>query len=302
MRTSSLVYLIKEGARNVYHNRLMSFASIGVLVACLLLIGSAVLLSVNINSIIGFVENQNEVVVFIKDDATQSDADDIQKKLESIKNITSIKYISKEDGLKKYREMFGETSYLLDGLDNAENPLPNSFRISVDDLSILKETISEIQQINGVIKINAALEIADTVTEVKHAVAIAGSFIVALLVIVSFVIIANTIKITVFNRRKEINIMKYVGATDSFIRLPFIIEGMLIGLISAVIAFFALWIGYGYLVDWVMKNPSPMIASIYTNIVPFVQIAKPLSLGFLGSGIGIGVIGSMMFVRKYLKV
>ncbi|HAN43957.1 MAG TPA: ABC transporter permease, partial [Ruminococcaceae bacterium] len=216
--------------------------------------------------------------------------------------ITSIKYISKEDGLKKYREMFGETSYLLDGLDNAENPLPNSFRISVDDLSILKETISEIQQINGVIKINAALEIADTVTEVKHAVAIAGSFIVALLVIVSFVIIANTIKITVFNRRKEINIMKYVGATDSFIRLPFIIEGMLIGLISAVIAFFALWIGYGYLVDWVMKNPSPMIASIYTNIVPFVQIAKPLSLGFLGSGIGIGVIGSMMFVRKYLKV
>ncbi len=308
MRGSSFGYLVKEGCRSIYSNRMMSLASIGVLVACLLLIGSSLLFTLNVNSIAGYVESTNEVVVFIEDELEQEQVDMIDLSLSMMDNVANTEYISKEQALENEKEYLGDAAILFetfgDGEDGVmDNPFPSSFVVKVKDLSKLKETQSAMEKIDGVEKVNAPTEVADILSSIKKAVSTGGVAIVAILLLVSLVIIANTIKITVFNRRKEINIMKFVGATDSFIRLPFIVEGTLIGLLSALISFFLLWGGYHYLIQWVGENQSTWVQTmICTNIVPFKDIYPQLLLYFCGGGILIGVFGSMFFVRKYLKV
>ena len=159
-----------------------------------------------------------------------------------------------------------------------------------------------LESISGVSAVRAPDAVAEAFSSIKRAVSVSGMFIVAILIVVSLVIIANTIKVTVFNRRKEINIMKYVGATDAFIRLPFFVEGFLLGLLSALLAFGLLWVGYNYVLDAVSLNPSAFIQSAYQNTIPFEEVALELLAWFAGGGIGIGVFGSMFFVNRYLKV
>lgn len=301
MRGSSFGYLVKEGARSIYANRLMSVAAVGVLAACLMLIGSAALFSLNINQMVSFVEDQNEVVVFVRDDADQATIDAIDASLHMIANINQIEYVSREQGLEEQRDAFGEDAYLLDPLAE-DNPLPNSFRISVDDLSLLPDTLAKIDAISGVDFSRAPEEMADTITGVKRAVYVAGSSVVIILAVVSLIIIANTIKVTVFNRRKEINIMKYVGATDSFIRLPFLVEGMLLGLISALLAFGIIWLTYDSIIDWLHSFSSAWIGGLLKNAIPFEVIGLRMLGAFSLAGMGIGMLGSMIFVRRYLKV
>ena len=160
----------------------------------------------------------------------------------------------------------------------------------------------QVAAIEGIESVKAPNEVADILTSIKHAVAAGGFFIVALLIAVSLVIIANTIKVTVFNRRKEISIMKFVGATDLFIRLPFFVEGFLLGLLSALVAFGLLWVGYDYLLQMIAENPSSWIQQAYQSLLPFKEMALRLLGWFAGGGIGVGVFGSMFFVNRYLKV
>lgn len=178
-------------------------------------------------------------------------------------------------------------------MNNPENPLPNSFRLRIKDLSILSSTIMKLEAVEGIESVKAPTEVAEILSSIKRAVYSGGMFIVLILMAVSLVIIANTIKITVFNRRKEINIMKYVGATDGFIRLPFIVEGFLLGIISAVLAFGVLWLGYNYVLQVLAENPSAWINQIYQNTIPFQKVALQMAAWFGGGGIGIGVFGSM---------
>lgn len=305
MRGSSFGYLIRVGIKSVFKNRLMSFAAIGVLVACLMLIGSAGLLSLNVNSVIGALENQNEVMVFVLDEVDEQGLDNLDLDLHSIDNIKTITFISKEQTLEDYKIKLteeGEDSGLLSDLEGEENPYPNAFKLMVEDLSRLTETIDKLVGLEGVERVNAPTDIASTIVAIKQAVYIGGVGIVVVLGIVALIIIANTIKITVFNRRKEINIMKFVGATDSFIKLPFIIEGMVLGIISASLAFFLVWGGYTYLITWMSGNQSPLFLMFEGQIVPFVDIAVLMFGAFLGAGVIIGVGGSMIFVRRYLRV
>lgn len=303
MRTSSFGYLIKEGARNIYTNRLMSLASVGVLVACLLLIGASVLFSLNINSFVGYAEEQNEVVVFLYDDLDEELLGQLDAQLEGMDNVSDIRFISKEQGLTEWVAGIegGEESGLFDGLFT-DNIMPDSYRLRVDDMSRMNETVEALNAIQGVELVRAPVEVAQTITSLKQAVTVGGSAIVLLLIAVAAVIIANTIKITVFNRRKEINIMKFVGATDIFIRMPFIVEGLLLGLLSSLLAFGALWGGYNALLTWLTKDPVSWFSSIVGNMIQFSAIALPLFASFVIMGVGIGTIGSMIFVRKYLKV
>lgn len=301
MRGSSLGYLVKQGFKSVYTNRVMSLAAIGVLVACMLLIGSSMIVSYNVNGIVGFVEDQNEVVAFLNMDLTSDEKKDVDDAINSLSNVNKVTFISGKEGLIEWMVSLGDDSVYLDGLEN-ETILPDSYRLMLDDLSILDKTEDELNSIAGVDKVIAPVEVAKTLTNIKTAVYFCGSFIVAILIAVSFVIIGNTIKITVFNRRKEINIMKMVGATDTFIRFPFFIEGLLLGIISATISFFLLWGGYELAIKWLVDNSVMWMNSLQGNMLRFETIALKLYLELLLGGTLVGTCGSMIFVRKYLRV
>lgn len=301
MKGSSFSYLIKEGARNIWVNRMMSLASIGILVSCMLLIGSAILLSINLNGMVSYVENQNEMVAFLEDSADDVTVSAVEAALNSNDNVDSFAFVSREEALERYSEIVPDS--LLENLEqDKEEVFPLSFRITLKDLSLIDETTAQIESIPGIMRVNAPTNVAETVTGIKRAVYICGSGIIIILLAVTLIIIANTIKVTVFNRRKEINIMKFVGATDRFIRMPFVVEGILLGVISACIAYLLLWGGYTYLINYVQTQASATLPAFLKNLVPFSQVAKQLLASFAVGGIAIGVFGSMIFVRKHLKV
>ena len=301
MRGSSFGYLVKEGFRNIYQNRIISIAAIGVLVACLLLVGVSMLFTINVNEIVGYFESQNEIVVFLVDDARGEDITDINDQLKSMPNISDVEFVSREDGLIEWMEELGDDGTLLEWLIE-DNPLQNSFRITVKDLSQMEETVDLIRDIGGVDSISASNEVAKAVTGLKQAVSQGGMAVVGLLAAVSLSIISNTIRITVFNRRKEISIMKYVGATDAFIRLPFLSEGILLGMISAVISFLMLWGGYELFIYWLESSSLIWGELVLGQLVDFLDVAPKIFLSFLGAGTAIGGFGSVAFVGKYIKV
>ena len=207
MRGSSFVYLIKEGFRNIYQNRVISIAAIGVLMACLLLVGSSMLFTINVNELVGYFESQNEIMVFLDDDVEGEELTEFDSKLKNIANVSSAVFISREEGLRDWMEELGDDGTLLEWrLD--DNPLQNSYRVTVKDLSVMEDTVGMIADINGVDTISASNEVARAVTGLKQAVTLGGMAVVAILAAVSLMIVANTITITVFNRRKEISIMK----------------------------------------------------------------------------------------------
>ena len=302
MRGSSFGYLVKEGVKNIYANRLMSFASIGTLVACMLLIGSSLLLSMNVNVVVGHFETQNEIVAYLYDDVTQEQVFQIDQQIAMIDNIYDTIYLDKDAVLQEQQAMLGDLGPLLDSLEGDENPLPATYRMKVTDLAQLSSTVMRVEAIDGVEMVHSPDQVAEVFVSLKNAISTGGMFIVAILIVVSLVIIGNTIKVTVFNRRKEINIMKYVGATDGFIRLPFFVAGFLLGLLSALISFGLLWAGYNYIMEIIAENPSIWIEQAYANVIQFKDISVRMLGWFAGGGIGIGVFGSMFFVNKYLKV
>lgn len=303
MFKNSFGYLVKEGLRNIRTNRQMSVASIGVLIACMVLIGGALMLSFNINSLMGYVESFNEVVVWIDDDLGSAGTEMLKQEIAALPNITSNQYISKEDALKELGETLGSQSFL-DGFQQYadENPLPASFRLKVDSLENLSETVKKLETLPGVESVESSNEVATTLMGIKTAIHVAGLTIVTILMVVSIIIIANTVRVTIFNRRREINIMKYVGATNAFIRFPFLVEGMVIGLISALIAFGLLWVGTHFLYQWVGQSASGWLQLAYQSLIPFGSIAPQMLLGFAGAGVLFGMVGSFIFVGKYLKV
>ena len=221
--------------------------------------------------------------------------------LDKNSNVDSFSFVSREEALERYSEIVPDS--LLENLEqDKEEVFPLSFRITLKDLSLIDETTAQIESIPGIMRVNAPTNVAETVTGIKRAVYICGSGIVIILLAVTLIIIANTIKVTVFNRRKEINIMKFVGATDLFIRMPFVVEGVLLGVISACLAYLILWGGYTYLMNYVQTQAATTLSAFLKNLVPFSQVAKQLLASFAVGGVAIGVFGSMIFVRKHLKV
>lgn len=303
MFKNSWGYLFREGFRNIRANRQMSVASIGILIACMILIGGALMLSLNINSLMGYVESFNEVVVWVKDDLDEAGIRTLGSSLESIENIAAVEYVSKEAALEELTETLGSESFLAGFSEyGEENPLPASYRIKVNSIENISETEKAIAALNGVDSMESSAEVANTLVGIKTAIHVAGLVIVAILMVVSVIIIANTIRVTIFNRRREINIMKFVGATNAFIRFPFLVEGMVIGLVSAIVAFALLWVGNNYFYQWIGQSASGWLQLAHQSLIPFITIAPQMLLGFAAAGVLFGVIGSFIFVGKYLKV
>ena len=299
MKLHNFFYLIRQGIKSVFKNRLMSFSCIGVLVACMLLIGASVMFTMTVNNIVTDVEQTNQFVAYLEPTASTKKVDE---ELSKISNIIEIKFIPKADALKDVKEKIGDGADSFLGLEGRENPLPDKYVLRISDSELMERTVSEVKAIRGVEKVNASIDVAQILSGIKRTVYYAGVGIVAILIVVSLAIITNTIKITVFSRRREINIMKYVGATDMFIRLPFLVEGLLIGIIAAIISFAVMGIGYPYLMGWANETYGTMLGIIFDNAAQFEDVAWQLLGGFSAIGVIIGLLSSTVFVRKHLRV
>ncbi len=294
-------YLIREGLRSLWQNKMMTLASVAVLSACLLLIGAAGLLSVNLNAAMQTIEDQNEVEIFILDSATEDQQTALANTIKNDATLQNYVYVSKQDALNEMKQKFGEDNPLLEGYEE-DNPFPASYRVQLKDLATLKDTVAVYEALEGIEQINAPTDVADTLLSVSNLVTTVCFVFVAILVGVSLLIISNTIRLTVFNRRREINIMKYVGATNWFIRIPFLVEGMAIGLISALIAFGLITLGYGSVMDMLAKTTSPFIANLSGGMVPYSGLWPVVLTGFIAGGVGTGAIGSLVSMQKHLEV
>ena len=301
MRGSSIGYLIRQGITNTWLNRMMSAASIGILTACLILVGGSGLLAVNVRDLFEAVENQNEVVIFVKDDATAQENKALGETLESLDYVSEVHYVSKADALEEQKEYMGAQGHLLDGLEN-DNPLPASYRVTLNGLEHIDTLLSQVSLEPGVDTISAPKDLANTLTGVEKTMLVLGSIIIGILIVASAVVISNTIRLTVFARRREINIMKYVGATDSFIRLPFVVEGVTIGIISALLAFGILYGIYRSLGAFLTGSGLSWLSGVANGLVPFEQLWYYVLGGFGIAGIIIGAIASSISIRRYLKV
>lgn len=298
---NSFFYLVNQGFKNLWNNRLMSLASIGVLVSCMLLIGAAALLSVNVSSIVDAVEDQSEAIVYLEDGLDDAAVEEVRDGLIATGKVATIEFISKEDALHAMMESMGDDGMLFEAYKK-ENNLPDSFRITFDDVSDLENTVMHIEALLGVDSVSALTEVAEVITGVKNMAYVGGTIIIGLLIVVSLMIIGNTIKITVFSRRREVNIMKYVGATNGFIRLPFIVEGISLGVISGAISYGIIYFAYDYLVKWVSSQSATWFSQIISDLVPFSVLSDYLLLGFIGGGAFIGLFGCVAFIGKHLKV
>lgn len=301
MRASSFRYLVKSGVKNLWNNRMMTIASVGTLIACLLIVGFAVLFSINVDSIVEYMGQQNEIVVFMELDTPEEYMSAMKDDLAEMDGLGTITYISRQQAFEDYKAKLGDKADILDGMED-DHYLPASFRAKILDPEKVDILMTSIRRMDYVNEVQAPTDLAKTLVSVRRMVNTFGGAVIAALVAVSLVIITNTIRASVFNRRKEINIMKYVGATNSFIRIPFLVEGVLLGVIAAVIAYLAIWGGYTVFLNAMSTESSSWLSSITQHVMPFRQVSGKLMLWFLVAGILTGGLGSTFSMRGHLKV
>ena len=354
MKMGSVKYLVGEGVKNTWVNRLMSLASVGVLVACMVIIGLAILISENVNKAVGNLEQQNVVMAYMKDyswalygdkdvssdkssnsssaaassdsatssatSGTESTSGDEKADENGVKqsdyivhseeeakalcdeiakldNVASVTYVSPEEGLESVKKsMFeGQESYFSFLDEKNGNPMSGAAKIQMKDMSRFDETVEQVKKFDGISDIQSQSDLAEKITAIKKGIGIAGFWIIAILMVIALVIVSNTIRVTMYNRKLEISIMKAVGATDSFVRIPFVVEGMLIGVVSALIAEGLLYFCYRVATETIIGTLGT------SDIVHYSDVAGWLLIVFIGIGIFAGVLGSVIMISKYLR-
>ena len=282
-------------------NRLMTFASMGVLTVCMVLIGLAYLLGVNVDAIVEYIGEQNESIVYLEDGLSEEQIADIDSQIRATPGVVSVTYVSPEDVLATYSSMLDEYANMYEAFEN-DNPFSANYRVVIEDISQLEQISDELGQIEGVATVSAPLELSQAFTSIQRVVSYASYGLVAVLAIVSIVVINNTIRITVFARRKEIGIMKLVGATNGFIRFPFFVEGTTSGLISAAIASGIVCGAYYGLCKWYAENPSNFSQMFGGELVPLTSVWYYIVIGFVVLGFVLCGIGTATSIRKHLNV
>lgn len=295
MKGTSLKYLTHEGFRNVWVNRLMSLASVTVLMACLIIMGAGIMIYFNINNVVDKVQSQNVVMVYVADDASEDETTQIGTSLKGISNVESCEFVPKEVAFQEQIQSMGGDAALFEGFD--EIPLPDAYKVTVKDLSQFENTVSQIKQINKVDSVRENSDLASKLLSLRHAVSIVSVGLVIMLFLVALFIISNTIRITMFSRKLEISIMKAVGATNWFIRWPFMIEGMILGTISGIVSLGVLWGLYAV----AEKVFAQTLSLIGFSLVPFSEYWWQILLVFVAIGLFTGGFGSLVSMAKYLK-
>ena len=296
MRINNLGYLLKEGIKGIFTHGFMSFAAICVTVACLLIVGSFSILTYNVNIMVEELNQTNEILAYVDDTLSDAEAKSVGTKINMLDNVLQADFIPREQALEEFIADHQDEEESFGGLDAKD--LRHRFRVVLEDNRLIEETDQAIQDVPGVVKTIAEYELAEgfsTIQDVLHIVSIG---IIAVLLAVSLLIISNTVKLAMYDRKDEIAIMKMVGATNGFIRLPFVVEGFTLGMLGAAMAFGLEWVMYDAMVDKI----SQVDALQLFQFVPFQQLLIPMVVTFAATGMFVGVVGSWTAIRKFMDV
>lgn len=288
-------YFFKEGLSNMFTHGFMSFAAVGITVACLVIMGTFSLVALNAQNLLDELESENEILAFVDESFSEEEARGLAEKIEQADNVAGVEFISRETALKALQEKY-EDDPLFEDLDN--EVLRHRYTIRMVNIENMGDTVESVKAIEGIAKVRAYEELSTGFVAVRNITGVVCIALIAILFIVSMFIISNTIKLTTFDRREEIAIMKMVGATDSFIRWPFVYEGLLIGLLSAVVAFALQWLLYGAVANGIAGSDTIELI----HVIDFKKIWAPVATVFAFAGVFIGVCGSLSAIHKFLKV
>ncbi len=301
MKFSGVKYLVEQGVDNVWKNRMMAFASFCVLLVSLLLVGLSVLLYYNVNSIIGGIEEKNEVIVYFDDTTTDEQLTEIGETLSQMENISEVNFYSKEEAFLSLRDSMAEYEVLFESLGD-DNPLVDAYRLRVADISRISDTIAAIEKMDHIYSIRAPYDFVNILIQLRTILTwVMGAIIVAM-IIVSMVIISNTTKASVYARREEIQIMKYVGASNAFIRLPFFIEGMITGFLAGCSALIITWLVYDSIVGILQEQVALLSIIGMGSIIQFSSIYVTVTLAYVCGGALVGAIGSVVSTTRHIDV
>ena len=299
MKYNVLTYLIGEGFANIFKNKKQTATSFGTMCLIMIFFGICFMLVGNFNHFIKEVESVQGIQVYIQNDATDEEVKQIGEQIQALEGVNTTEYVSKEVALQHMKDKFGEKSYLLDVYDES-NVFPASYVVTLTDLNLKSDVQSKIWEIGNIKKITSSDETISALVKIARGIKIGSYIIIAALICVNVFIISNTIKLTVYARRKEISIMKYVGATNGFIRWPFIVEGIIIGLIAGAISL-AIIAGLYVLIEQNLAFVS-FLSKLGLTLLEFGDMFNLILVVYLVLGVGIGVLGSSLSMRKYLKV
>ena len=295
MRLNNLGYLLKEGFKGIFTHGFMSFAAVCVTIACLVIVGSFSILAYNLDVMVEELNQTSEILVYIDADLPDAEARSIGTKINLLDNVLQATFISREEALEDFiADHDGDSAF--SGVQASD--LRHRYIVSLEDNLLMQQTDEQLKQLPGVAKTNAAYELAEGFSTIQSVLHIVSYAVVAVLLVVSLLIISNTVKLAMYDRKDEIAIMKMVGATNGFIRLPFIVEGFTLGMIGAVLAFGLEWVGYDALVQRVSGVDSLQLFSF----VPFQELLIPMVVVFAGAGMFVGIVGSWTSIRKFMDV
>lgn len=301
MKLSGFKYLANQGIENIWKNKMMAFATFCVLLISLLLVGGSALFYVNMNSMILGLGNQNEVAVYLDPSTTQQRVDEINLELQKMDNIDTVEYISKEEAYKRMQNQISQGKAIFDYIDGYEF-MPDGFSVTVIDNDTIEDTTAKIAQISEVQSASSSPQVAEFLRELRRVVSLIAVAVIVALAAVSMIMISNTTKASVFARREEIQIMKYVGATNAFIRTPFFVEGMVTGFFAGAGAFFITWAVYRSVFRILMEQGTLMRAFGVGSIIPFNKIQLWVALAYLFIGALVGALGSVVSTRRHIDV
>ncbi len=295
MKINNLGYLLKEGIRGIFLHGFMSFAAVCVTVACLLIVGSFSCLIYNVNIMVEDLNKTNEILVYIDSELPDAEAKSVGTQINQIANVQNSVFVSREEALEDFVADHQEDE-AFSGVEAKD--LRHRFVVTLADNELIEETVADIEAIAGVAKINAAYELAEGFSTLQDVLHIASFAVIAVLLVVSLLIISNTVKLAMYDRRDEIAIMKMVGATNGFIRLPFVVEGFVLGMLGAALAFFLEWLMYDALIARLAVVDTLKLFSF----VPFTELLWFMVGTFAAAGLFVGIVGSWTSIRKFMDV
>jgi len=295
MKSTKIGYLIKEGFKSIITHGFMSFATVTIVVACLVIMGSFTLIAVNISGMISELESNNEIVAYVEETFTEEQARALEVAIVTMPNVDSCEFVTREQAMEKFASQYEDQSLFAD-VD--ASVFRDRYVIRLDDISLTEQTQNSLYGITGIADVNAYLEVAEGFVTVRNVVSAVSMILIVILVVVSIFIMSNTIKLATFSRREEIAIMKMVGASNAFIRFPFIVEGLVLGLFGGLLAFLIEWGVYDIVTNRVMMG---LMGNLIT-VVPFAELKMMVLAIFAGIGLVVGAFGSSIAIRNYLRV
>jgi len=295
MKSSKIGYLINEGFKSILTHGFMSFATVTIVVACLVIMGSFSLIAVNIGAMLDALEASNEIIAYVEETLPEDQARGLQDDIEYISNVTESNFVSRGEAMEEFASQFDDESLFQ---DVEASVFRDRFVIYLDDIGLMEQTKSQLEAIPGVASVQAYLEVAEGFVTVRNVMSIVSLILIVVLVVVSIFIMTNTVKLATYSRRDEIAIMKFVGASNWFIRFPFVVEGLVLGILGGVIGFLLEWGIYDVVTNRIMTG---LMGNLVT-VIPFGSVSVQVLLIYLGVGIVVGGFGSSIAIRNYLRV